>query len=166
MRRLLVLALAACGSHGHTAEPHPAAPDAGATESPDASTPAPDAEVAAAPPDAAPAPAALPDATMSVAKPKITGDVAADTARARLREHVNELLPCYQRELALHSDLAGKVDAYITIDDSGTVTNADITGLDSSVDTCLASVIDTIEFPKPKKTSKAIIDATLTFAPK
>lgn len=163
MKRAL-LVLAACGPHGAPTEPHPSprAPDGAVALPPDAAM----AEIpdAAPPPDTAPV-SILPNAKMTVAKPKVTGDVAADTVRVRLRDAQAALLHCYQDQPNADDVLSGKVTVDFTIGDDGAVASAHAEGLDAAIDSCLALIIDTIEFPAPKKTTKAIVEVVLTFSP-
>ncbi|HTR52129.1 MAG TPA: AgmX/PglI C-terminal domain-containing protein [Kofleriaceae bacterium] len=147
MRRLLVLALAACG--------HSAAPAKSV-----ASAPAP----AAAKPALA-APSAVRDAC---ADPQselvIDGDVTTidpDGVVRAIEGHRGELRRCFERFLKRDAR-SGSVIATFAVRDDGSVAQVQVQGLADSLDRCLCGVVAKVQFPPPHGT--AIVSYPMRFS--
>jgi FHA domain-containing protein len=69
--------------------------------------------------------------------------------RRYIRQHLNEIGYCYEKQLLAHPDLGGEVLVKFLISPTGVVQSASGTGFDHEVASCLSGVIGSIEFPKP-----------------
>lgn len=76
-------------------------------------------------------------------------DYSKSIIRRYIRRHLNEIGYCYEKQLLAHPDLGGELQVKFFISPTGAVQSASGTGFDREVSTCVASVIQTIEFPSP-----------------
>jgi hypothetical protein len=79
-----------------------------------------------------------------------TGDLDKNIIRRYIRRKIQRVKRCYESQLLEDPDLAGTVVVQFTIDANGTVVGASAGGLHEKVNTCVAGVIESIQFPKPK----------------
>jgi hypothetical protein len=70
--------------------------------------------------------------------------------RRYLRRQLARLKYCYEKRLIVDPGLKGTVTARFTIEASGTVRGSTASGLHPAVDDCVAEVIMSITFPKPR----------------
>lgn len=79
---------------------------------------------------------------------------------------VDSTIPfCYERELKDNASLRGTANVSFTIDGAGQVTSSTITGFDNkAVRSCMAKVIEAIEFPPPKH-GEVTVQAPITLRP-
>jgi hypothetical protein len=89
--------------------------------------------------------------TMSIGQPLVAGG-GLDKAiiRRYIKRNINKIQYCYEKQLLKQSTLAGTVSAQFLIKLDGTVSGASASGIDPDVAQCVADVIKTIEFPRPK----------------
>ena len=87
--------------------------------------------------------------------PTVTGPLDKSLVRRSVQRHIQKLQYCYERELLAHPGIAGTVTATFEIGTGGAVTSSTATGL-ASVDTCVADMIKTIEFPPPATPTKVV----------
>ena len=76
-------------------------------------------------------------------------DYSKSIIRRYIRRHINEIGYCYEKQLLAHPDLGGALQVKFFISPTGAVQSASGTGFDREVSSCVASVIQTIEFPSP-----------------
>ncbi len=69
--------------------------------------------------------------------------------RRYIKRNIQKIQYCYERQLLAHPGIEGTVAARFTITASGTVKGATATGFDRDVASCVASVIENIQFPRP-----------------
>jgi hypothetical protein len=81
-----------------------------------------------------------------------------------IERNLHKIQSCYDKQLQATPGLNGTITTNFAINTNGVVTRASATGLDD-VDDCVASVIKTIEFPKPDKGSVVVV-YPFTFAPR
>jgi len=85
--------------------------------------------------------------------------------RRYIRRHINEISYCYEKQLLAHPDLGGEILVKFLISPSGAVQSASGTGFDSQVSSCLSSVIQSIEFPKPGDGGGVQVNYPFSFHP-
>lgn len=71
--------------------------------------------------------------------------------RRFLKRNAHKVTYCYEQRLQAQPALQGTVVATFTVSAQGLVTHAAATGVDAEVDQCVADVIKTIEFPRPRE---------------
>jgi len=76
-------------------------------------------------------------------------DYSKSIIRRYIRRHLNEIGYCYEKQLLAHPDLGGELQVKFFISPTGAVQSASGTGFDREVSSCVAGVIQTIEFPSP-----------------
>jgi hypothetical protein len=102
-------------------------------------------------------------ARATLGQPQSVGDLD----KVIIRRHIKAALPriklCYERALLTDPSLAGTVSTQFFISPSGAVTQANATGVDPAVASCVASVIKAIEFPKPEGGGGVQVNYPFTF---
>jgi hypothetical protein len=92
----------------------------------------------------------IPKPPVVIGPPK---DVTGDYDGAIIKRYVKRKLPqisyCYEQQLIAKPSLEGTVMATWTINASGLVMESTANGVDDKVASCIATVISTIQFPKP-----------------
>jgi len=87
---------------------------------------------------------------VSIGNATAIGDLDKNTIRRYVRQKLNQIEFCYQKQLTVKPTLAGTVVTKWTIDGNGRVLAPTATGMgDRAVEECVASVIATIQFPRP-----------------
>jgi hypothetical protein len=89
-------------------------------------------------------------ATVSIGQPDATGDLDPAIIRRYIKRNIQKITACYQKRLTGKPGLAGTVQTEFFITPSGKVSRATASGVDPEVASCVADVIKTIGFPKPK----------------
>jgi pSer/pThr/pTyr-binding forkhead associated (FHA) protein len=88
--------------------------------------------------------------TVSIGNATAVGDLDKNTIRRYVRQKLNQIEYCYQKQLVVKPTLAGTVNTQFTIDGNGRVIASKAGGLgDTEVESCVAGVIRSIQFPKP-----------------
>ena len=106
----------------------------------------------------------LPKTSIGVAT--ATGDLDKNIIRRYMRQKLPQIEYCYQKQLAVKPKLAGTITVSFVISGEGTVTSAKASGLgDEPVETCVADVVRTIRFPKPKGGGVVNVSYPFTFRP-
>ncbi len=92
-------------------------------------------------------------------------DYSKSIIRRYIRRHLNEIGYCYEKQLLAHPDLGGELQVKFFISPTGAVQSASGTGVDREVSTCVAGVIQTIEFPSPGGGGGVEVNYPFTFHP-
>jgi hypothetical protein len=71
--------------------------------------------------------------------------------RRYIRRHIEEIGYCYDKQLLARAGIEGDIKATFLISPLGNVQSASATGFDADVASCLAAVIQRIEFPAPRE---------------
>ena len=87
--------------------------------------------------------------TVAIGQPNVSGDLDRAIIRRYIKRNIQRIQYCYEKQLLATPGLAGTVSTRFTIQTSGLVQNATATGMDATVATCVAGVIQAIEFPHP-----------------
>jgi pSer/pThr/pTyr-binding forkhead associated (FHA) protein len=91
-----------------------------------------------------------------------TGDLDKNIIRRYIRQKLPQIQHCYEKQLVVKPSLQGTVTTQFTISGNGNVTTARAGGMgDGSVESCVADVIKSIQFPKP--TGGGIVNVTYPF---
>jgi hypothetical protein len=91
--------------------------------------------------------------TLTLGKPKVQGNLDQAIIRRYLKRNIQKLSYCYEKLLLANDTLEGTVTVQWTIEESGLVATATAKGVAPNVETCVADVVNGIEFPKPKSGS-------------
>ena len=87
---------------------------------------------------------------LAVGEVLVGGGLDRNTIRRYVRQKLESIQYCYQRQLTVRPALAGTVDSEFTIDENGRVIAARTQGLgDPEVEACIAEVLRSIAFPRP-----------------
>ena len=87
--------------------------------------------------------------TVNIGNPTATGNLDKAIIRRYIRRKLPRIKHCYQRELVVKKDIKGTVVTSFQISPSGSVLGSTAKGVDPQVSDCVASVIKSIQFPKP-----------------
>ena len=100
--------------------------------------------------------------------PQVVGRIDPELIRKVVHEHRAQIRTCYETQLTSHPDLAGKVVAAWTIDQSGAVTEAhtqESNLKDHAVESCVSAKIRTWRFPIPKGGGEVFVTYPFIFTP-
>lgn len=103
---------------------------------------------------------------ISQGKPIILGSLDKEIIRRVVREHMNQIRYCYERELTRTPGLYGKVQMKWIINGQGRVQSAKVdqtTMKNKTVETCMGRKIRTWKFPKPKGGGIVIVNYPFVF---
>ncbi|HEY4177513.1 MAG TPA: AgmX/PglI C-terminal domain-containing protein [Kofleriaceae bacterium] len=110
---------------------------------------------------AEPAPDALKSPSVTVGQDKASDGLDHDVIRRYMRRNLPKIRSCYEEALHKNAKLAGSVTTTFEIAADGHVVNATTSGM-PDVAPCVATVIRSIEFPKPN--DGASVNVTYPFA--
>jgi pSer/pThr/pTyr-binding forkhead associated (FHA) protein len=79
-----------------------------------------------------------------------TGDLDKSIIRRYIRRKRSRIKYCYEKQLSVKENLKGTVVTNFTISPTGAVISSRAKGVSGAVANCVASVISTIQFPKPR----------------
>jgi len=85
-----------------------------------------------------------------IGQPQCVGDLDKAIVRRYIKRNIAKITYCYEKQLLARPGLEGTVTTRFAITPNGSVLDATASGVDSEVSSCIASVIQVIEFPKPK----------------
>jgi hypothetical protein len=92
-------------------------------------------------------------------------DYSKSIIRRYIRRHINEIGYCYEKQLLAHPDLGGELQVKFFISPTGAVQSASGAGFDHEVSSCVARVIQTIEFPSTGGGGGVEVNYPFTFHP-
>ncbi len=87
---------------------------------------------------------------VTIGQAQATGDLDKAIIRRYIQRNKRKIKNCYDRQLLVNANLKGTVRSSFTIMPAGNVINSTATGVSGAVSSCVAAVIGTIKFPKPK----------------
>jgi hypothetical protein len=103
--------------------------------------------------------------TVRIGQPEATGDLDKAIIRRYIKRNIQKIQYCYEKFLLGQPTAEGRVDTSFTIEPDGKVTSSTATGIDPLVADCVAAVIGSIEFPKPKGGGVVNVKYPFTFRP-
>lgn len=101
--------------------------------------------------------------TVSLGKPTAQGALETAIISRYIRRNRQKLQYCYEKRLLAKPELAGTLQARFVIAASGKVATASARGVDPEVAKCVADLIKTIEFPRPKSGGAVEVTYPFTF---
>ena len=107
-----------------------------------------------------------PRAVITVGQPNAQGDLEKALIRSVVRGHARELLACYDTQVAKQPELRGTVSSQFFITPNGDVASSSASGVAPTVSTCIADLIKTFAFPKPKGGGGVQVNYPFTFRPR
>jgi hypothetical protein len=107
--------------------------------------------------------AAVPSARLG--QPTVSGPLDKAIVRRYLKRNITKLQYCYEKQLLVKPTLAGELAITFTIDDTGKVPSAISKGLDADVASCVTTVIEAIEYPKPKDGGTVSVAVKVRYKP-
>ena len=103
--------------------------------------------------------------SISIGQPSVLGDLDKAIIRRYIKRNLQKFQYCYEKQLLDKPGLAGTVQTQFAIGVDGKVTSSTGTGFDATVASCVAAVIQQIEFPKPKTRSVVQVNYPFVFRP-
>ncbi len=100
-----------------------------------------------------------------IGQPTAQGDLDKNIIRRYIRRQLPKITYCYEKELLARPTLEGTVVVQFMIDPQGKVGASEADGVDKKVSACVAGVIRSIEFPKPKGGGMVKVTYPFTFRP-
>lgn len=94
---------------------------------------------------------------------KVIGGLDKAIIRRYVKQNIDKITYCYERELYAKPTLSGTVMVNFLISPTGAVTVANGSGLDATVASCVADKIKSIEFPKPPDGTPVEVNYPFTF---
>jgi hypothetical protein len=88
--------------------------------------------------------------SVKIGQPGATGSLDKAIIRRYIRRNIQKLTYCYEKELLTTPGIKGTVTVDFRIDTDGKVSASKASGINTEVETCVAGVVKSIEFPKPK----------------
>jgi pSer/pThr/pTyr-binding forkhead associated (FHA) protein len=88
--------------------------------------------------------------SVSIGQPSSSGDLDKAIIRRYIKRNLQKIQYCYEKQLLAKPTLSGTVSSQFFITPNGTVASSTASGVDGEVSSCVADVIKSIEFPKPK----------------
>jgi hypothetical protein len=101
---------------------------------------------------------------MRLGQPSAVGDLDKAIIRRYVRRSQSKLQYCYEKALLAAPGLAGTVSAQFFIGEDGIVATSNASGMSSDVASCVAGVIKSITFPKPKGGGGVQVAIPFTFS--
>jgi hypothetical protein len=102
---------------------------------------------------------------MSIGQVQAVGDLDKAIIRRYIKRNAQRLNSCYESQLRNNSGLEGTVNTQFFIDPTGKVTTSSASGVNAEVSSCIAGVIRSIEFPKPKGGGGVQVNYPFKFSP-
>jgi len=100
-----------------------------------------------------------------IGQPSAVGDLDKAIIRRYIKRNIAKITYCYEKQLLAKPGLQGTVSTQFFISPNGTVASANASGVDGEVSSCVAGVLKSIEFPKPKGGGGVQVNYPFTFRP-
>jgi hypothetical protein len=93
----------------------------------------------------------------------ISGDLDREIIRRHIQRRLDHLTYCYEAQLLYRPEAAGDVALSFVIEPNGHVTGVVASGISTEIETCVAGVIRSIEFPRSAGGGSTQVSYPLTF---
>ena len=103
--------------------------------------------------------------TDMIGRPIIGGDLDRAIIRRYIRQNIDKISYCYEKQLLAKPGLGGTVNVQFLIAGNGSVQASSGSGLDSEVAGCVAGVIKNIKFPAPANGGNVQVNYPFNFHP-
>jgi hypothetical protein len=104
-------------------------------------------------------------ASVSIGQASTQGDLDKVIIRRYIKRNIQKIQYCYEKQLLNKPGLAGTIQTQFTIGGDGKVISSTGAGVDDDVASCVADVIQHIEFPKPKSNGVVKVNYPFLFHP-
>ena len=101
--------------------------------------------------------------TVAIGQANANGDLDKAIIRRYVKRNLSKIQYCYEKQLLAKPGLGGTVKAAFFITTSGEVSTATASGVDPEVASCVAGVLKSIEFPKPRGGGGVQVNYPFTF---
>jgi hypothetical protein len=98
-----------------------------------------------------------------IGKATVGGDLDRSIIRRYIKQNIDKIAYCYEKQLLAKPTLGGTVSIQFLIAPNGTVQSAAGAGVDPEVSGCVAGVIKTIKFPAPKNGGNVQVNYPFNF---
>jgi hypothetical protein len=98
---------------------------------------------------------------VALGQPGVQGDLDKAIIRRYIKRNIDKIQHCYEKQLLADPWLAGMVRTQFTIGGDGKVTSSTGAGIAADLASCVAAVIQHIEFPKP--TGNGVVKVSYPF---
>lgn len=98
-----------------------------------------------------------------IGRPVIGGDLDRSIIRRYIRQNIDKISYCYEKQLLSKPGLAGTVSVQFLIAGNGSVQASSGAGVDGEVSSCVAGVIKNIKFPAPKNGGNVQVNYPFNF---
>ena len=102
---------------------------------------------------------------VQIGQPTSNGDLDKAIIRRYIKRNIQKITYCYEKQLIAKPGLAGTVQTQFFIAPGGNVQSANASGVDGEVASCVADVLKSIEFPKPKGGGGVNVNYPFIFRP-
>jgi hypothetical protein len=103
--------------------------------------------------------------SVSIGQASAQGDLDKAIIRRYIKRNIMKIEYCYEKQLLNKPGLAGTVQTQFTIGGDGKVISSTAAGVDDDVASCVAEVIQHIEFPEPRSNGVVKVNYPLVFRP-
>jgi len=103
--------------------------------------------------------------SVRIGQPNSVGDLDKAIIRRYIKRNIQKISYCYEKQLLARPTLEGTVSTQFFISPTGVVADSRANGVDGEVASCVAAVIKSIEFPKPKGGGGVQVNYPFTFRP-
>ena len=100
---------------------------------------------------------------VNVGIPKLTGASDPKAVGTTLRGAGNKFADCYSKALKANPELKTTATVTFTISGDGHAVAASATGLDQNAESCIAGIVGTLAFAKPKDGATSDVNVTIAF---
>ena len=100
-----------------------------------------------------------------IGRPIVGGDLDRAIIRRYIRQNIDKISYCYEKQLLAKPGLGGTVSVQFLIAGNGSVQASSGSGLDGEVAGCVAGVIKNIKFPAPKNGGNVQVNYPFNFHP-
>jgi biopolymer transport protein ExbD len=101
--------------------------------------------------------------SVTIGQPNSQGDLDKAIIRRYIKRNIQKIQYCYEKQLLVKPGIEGTVSTQFFIRPDGKVETATARGVDTEVASCVADVIERIEFPKPRGGGGVQVNYPFTF---
>ncbi len=104
--------------------------------------------------------------TIRTGAASVQGSLTKEQIRASIRQNINHIRYCYERQLASHPSLTGRIAIRFVISSSGAVTSSSVassTISNAQVEQCVTHAVQRIVFPQPQGGGVVIVTYPFLF---
>jgi tetratricopeptide (TPR) repeat protein len=95
--------------------------------------------------------------SVAIGQPSVQGELDRAIIRRYIKRNIQKIQYCYEKELLAKPALTGMLTTKFLIAEDGKVPSVEATGVDPTVASCVAAVIKSIEFPRPRTAQVQVI---------